>query len=143
MKFQVTRRINAPDEELWRIISDVEGIPKYWHGTKKLRVTGKAENIIYADVQFAFPGPFNKGKVRIMINEADKEVIMEYLSGPFTGAHRIKVSKGEVISDWDIEFKPLFKLIESWNENHFKQGTEHALERIEQEAVGSQAKRNQ
>jgi len=143
MKFQVTRRIDASDEELWRIISNVEDIPKYWHGTKKLKVTSKAENTIYADVQFAFPGPFNKGKVKITVNDADKEVRMEYIDGPFTGTHRIKISNGEVISDWDIEFKPLFKLIESWNENHFKQGTEHALERIEQEAMGSQAKQNQ
>ncbi|GGP20690.1 hypothetical protein GCM10007981_09790 [Thermocladium modestius] len=135
MKFQVSKKIDAPDEDIWRIVRDVNGIPKYWHGTRNLTIIGKEGDGIRARVQFAFPGPFNKGEVIINMNEQEREVLMNYVKGPFTGVHKISVRGGEVISYWDVKYKFPFSLIESWNENHFKQGTVHALERIERELM--------
>ncbi len=136
MRFQVSKKIDAPDEDIWRIVRDVDNIPKYWHGTRNLTIIGRDGGGIRARVQFAFPGPFNRGEVVINVNDEDREVSMNYVKGPFTGVHRVSVHGGEVISYWDVKYKFPFSLMEAWNENHFKQGTAHALERIELELMG-------
>jgi hypothetical protein len=115
-------------EPVWKRLSDVERIPEYWRGTKSLTVLEKIDGTkLIAAAKFAFGGT---GKVRISIDAASKTLLMEYLSGPFTGTQTVKMVGKRLEAKWDITFHGIFKIGSGRTAGHFKGGTVHALERL-------------
>lgn len=127
MLFEDSLRFEGNQDEVWRRVSAIREIPMYWHGTKSLEVVSKENNAIHAKVRFAFGG---SGEADILTDEEKKTVTIRYTSGPFTGEQRIVVSYWSVSAKWDVKFRGVFRLASGWNENHFKSGTRHALERL-------------
>lgn len=115
-------------EAVWKRLSDVERIPEYWRGTKSLTVLEKIDGTkLIAASKFAFGGT---GKVGITTDDANKTLLMEYLSGPFTGTQTVKIVGKRLEARWDITFHGIFKIGSGRTAGHFKSGTVHALERL-------------
>ena len=125
--FKLEKEFKANPEKIWKIISDISSIPKYWHGHKEIKIIKKDEKYIEAYVNFVFP---STAKVRYEINDKQKEVIAYYIDGPFKGISKIRIDNNKLIDEWDIKFNGLFKLISPWEIHHFKKGSEDALNRI-------------
>jgi hypothetical protein len=115
-------------EVVWKRISDVEKIPEYWHGTKSLEVLEKIDGTkVMAAAKFAFGG---SGKVRITTDAAARTLLLEYLSGPFTGTQTVRIVAKRLEAEWDIAFHGIFKIGSGRTAGHFRSGTVHALERL-------------
>ncbi|MDT7902190.1 MAG: SRPBCC family protein [Acidianus sp.] len=129
--FSVSKKFDVSPQAVWNIVKDVNSIPKYWKGTRELHVNKVAEGIYEGVVRFAFP---SKGRIRLIVDDENKKLTFNYLSGPIKGYNIVEVKENEIISSWRVKMSLLLALAESWNAKHFKQGTEHALDRIISEA---------
>ncbi|WP_338602084.1 SRPBCC family protein [Sulfolobus tengchongensis] len=132
IEFTIEKSFTLPEEVVWTIVRDVNSIPKYWRGVRELDVKEVSKNIYEGKIRFAFP---SNGRVRITVDENEKSLTFEYLDGPIRGYNKVKVFKGKIISEWRVRMSGLLRLSENWNKNHFMQGTEHALERILNDAI--------
>ena len=52
--FRITKQIEASQDSIWNIISDVDREPEFWHGTKSIKNINKSENLIEREVVIAF-----------------------------------------------------------------------------------------
>ncbi|MFP3163836.1 MAG: SRPBCC family protein [Acidianus hospitalis] len=129
--FSVSKKFDVSPQAVWNIVKDVNSIPKYWKGTRELHVNKVAEGIYEGVVRFAFP---SKGRIRLIVDDKNRKLTFNYLSGPIKGYNIVEVKENEIISSWRVKMSLLLALAESWNAKHFKQGTEHALDRIISEA---------
>ncbi|MGC9118192.1 MAG: SRPBCC family protein [Thermoproteus sp.] len=129
IKFRVERRVDDA-EGVWRRLSKLEDMPKYWGGHRRVEVLGVSSGIYSLRITFAFPGPLNTGYAEAAVDEARREVLLNYIRGPFTGVVRNSVAGGVLASDWDIVLSPLFIPLKPWVSSHFRKGAEHALERL-------------
>jgi len=119
--------IDGPDE-VWKRVSDVEAIPKYWHGTSSIQITErKNSGVLSIVVGFAFGG---KGRAEVSVDDQTRTLTIQYYSGPFTGVQEISVKEDRILASWDVKFTGFFKLLSKWNQSHFRAGTIHALERL-------------
>ena len=134
--FSVSRKFNVPPQIVWEIVRDVNSIPKYWKGTRELHVNKVGEGIYEGEIRFAFP---SKGKVRLIVDDKSRKLTFSYLSGPIRGFNVVEVKDNEITSTWEVKMSLLLSLTESWNAKHFKEGTEHALERIISEALSKES----
>ncbi|WP_291999116.1 SRPBCC family protein [Caldivirga sp.] len=138
--FTVRKSVKASKDVVLGIISNVEDYPKYWHGHREVKIIDRSEDTLHVYIKFAFNGPLNHGDAYVKVS--NDGVLFNFISGPFKGTHRIHVADGELISDWDIELHPLLIPVKGWIINHFKQGSEHALERIIKDAESHSGKAN-
>lgn len=129
--FSVSKKFEVPPQVVWKIVRDVNSIPKYWRGTRELHVNKVAEGVYEGIIRFAFP---SKGKIRLIVDDESRRLTFNYLSGPIKGYNVVEVKEGEITSSWSVKMSLLFAFAERWSAKHFKQGTEHALERIISEA---------
>lgn len=127
------QKCSADADGIWRLVKQVESIPRYWHGTKELKVVMKG--IEYeGTAKFAFGG---QSRVKIRLEETTRRVIVEYLDGAFTGLQSISVEKGGVSVTWDIHFRGIYRIFGKTNARHFANGSSNALARICEEAIKS------
>jgi hypothetical protein len=129
VRFEESLRFEGNQGEVWKRASTIREIPNYWHGTKSLGVVGEDRGVVHAKLKFAFGG---SGEADILTDSQNGTLTIRYTSGPFTGEQVIEVRNGSVTARWDIRFRGVFRLASSWNENHFRSGTKHALERLTQ-----------
>ncbi|MFP3191810.1 MAG: SRPBCC family protein [Thermoproteus sp.] len=129
IKFRVERRVGDA-EAVWRRLSRLEDMPKYWGGHRRVEVLGVNSGIYSLRITFAFPGPLNVGYAEAAVDEARREVLLNYVRGPFTGIVKNYVAGGVLASDWDIIVNALFIPLKPWISSHFRRGAEHALERL-------------
>ena len=74
-------QINAPQENVWKIISKVDNDPAYWKGTTHIRNISKEQNVITRDV---FLGKDNKCQQRVILFPKEG-VHIKWLKGPIIG----------------------------------------------------------
>lgn len=127
MRFEETKKFGCDASEVWGRASAIDQIPTYWHGTRSLEQVSEHGGMVHAKVRFAFGG---SGEANIYINEEERVVTIEYVSGPFTGKQTVEVTDGNVTASWDVKFRGPYRLALKWNEGHFRSGTVHALERL-------------
>lgn len=127
IEFTVTKSFNCDPDIIWNIVKDLNSVPNYWKGTRELKVKEIEKGIYEGTVRFAFP---STGKIKIVINEQKRTVTFQYLSGTIKGYNFVKVSRDSLSSRWEVSTLILLKLFEKRISEHFKIGTEHALERI-------------
>jgi hypothetical protein len=130
MRFTERCEFRGDPAEVWRRVSDIENIPLYWHGTRKLTASKEAGRTV-ADVVFAFGG---KGRAVISADDASKTLVIDYVKGPLRGPQTIRVSETAVEAEWSVEFTGAYRIVGPLNESHFRSGTRNALQRL---ATGS------
>jgi len=127
MHFEETMKFEGDPAEVWKRVSSIEEIPKYWHGTRSLLVVGEGDGVTRVKVKFAFGG---SGDADISIDENRRTMTIDYRAGAFTGKQTVTVTDGSVAADWDVRFRGIYRPASKWNEGHFRSGTVHALERL-------------
>jgi hypothetical protein len=70
------------------------------------------------------------GYAEAAVDEARREVLLNYVKGPFRGVVKNYVAGGVLVSDWDITINALFIPLKPWISSHFRKGAERALERL-------------
>ncbi len=132
IRFTVSRITTAKEENILEVISDWKNLPLYWHGMRKI-MKGEDDVLI---VKFAFPG---RTRMRYVLDLKMKISEELYLSGPFTGFKRLSIHSGEgdnseITALWEINLSSFLSIARNRMMVHLKTGTEHALERISEEA---------
>jgi hypothetical protein len=68
--------------------------------------------------------------VRVSTDAVAKAILLEYLSGPFTGTQTVRVVGKRLEARWEIDFHGIFRIGSGRTAGHFRSGTVHALERL-------------
>lgn len=126
--FEVRRDLKISREEALKRVKDIEGIPKYWKGTKELIIKRKDLDKVYAKVKFAFPG---SSYYDAIITILDNGLRIEYPKSTFfNGVQENIVTEKELVTKWSINLSLLGLPMKGWILKHFKDGATHALMRI-------------
>lgn len=130
--FHTTKQIEASQDSIWNIISDVDREPEFWHGTKSIKNIRKDGNVIEREAIIAFRN--SKCKEVITLNPKNS-VKKKITDGAIMGTKNIVLTpvgtnKTRVDVQWDISVKGIFGLFRGLIKKHITEGTEDALHRI-------------
>ncbi|MFB6469999.1 MAG: SRPBCC family protein [Vulcanisaeta sp. AZ3] len=143
IEFTITREVSTEAQgEVWKILSNIEGMPRYWRGHREVNIVSKDGNNYLARIRFAFPGPMNRGIAKITVDELEKQVLINYINGPIRGYVMNKLSSNALSSRWMVRITPIFIIMKPWIKKHFMEGTTNALTRIVQEAINQEKPKN-
>lgn len=130
--FCITKQIEASQDSLWNIISDVDREPEFWHGTKSIKNIRKDGNVIEREAVIAFRN--SKCKEVITLNPKNS-VKKKITDGAIMGTKNIVLTpigtnKTRVDVQWNISVNGIFGLFRGLIKKHITEGTEDALHRI-------------
>ena len=135
VRIEASREINAPVEKVWKIASDMDNEPKYWHGTKSVKNLNVNGNVINREVIIAFKN--SKCMEKVTLNPM-KSIEVEITEGPMKGSRVITLNdaggKTKVDVVWDIKLTGMMSMFTGMVKGHIEQGTKDALERISADA---------
>jgi ribosome-associated toxin RatA of RatAB toxin-antitoxin module len=132
-----SKDIEASQEKVWDIVSDVDREPEFWHGTKSIKNIKKDGNVIEREVVIAFRNSVCKEVVTL---DPKRAVNIKITDGPMKGTKNITINaitdnKTRVDVHWDIKIKGFFRLFTRMIKKHISEGTEDALQRISKAAA--------
>lgn len=135
VRIEVSKEINASLEKVWKIASDLDNEPKYWHGTKEVKNLKVDGNTITREVIIAFK---NSKCMETVVLDPMKSVEVSITEGPMKGTKTITLNdmngKTKVDVVWDIKLSGMMSMFTGMVKGHIQQGTEDALERIKTDA---------
>ena len=135
VRIEVSKEINAPTEKVWKITSDIDNEPKYWHGTKSVKNLKVDGNTITREVVIAFKD--SKCMETVVLNPM-KSIEINITDGPMKGTKTITLNdmngKTKIDVVWDIKLSGMMSMFTGMVKGHIQQGTEDALERVRADA---------
>ena len=135
VQIQASIEINASQDKVWNIISDLDSEPKYWKGTKEIRNISRNENVVNREVTLAFRDSKCLQTVTIFPSE---KIHVKFTKGVIDGTKIISVStignKTRLDATWDIKLSGMMGMFTGMVKKHIQSGTEQALQSIKQEA---------
>jgi len=128
-------QINAPTEKVWNIISDLDGEPRFWKGTKEVRNISKEGNVVTREITIAF----KDSKCMQTVTLYPKEKIQAtFTKGIINGTKTVTLFPKENVTQleatWDIKLSGMMGMFTGMVKKHIQSGTEQALQSIKQEA---------
>ena len=131
VNFRTSKKINAPISEVWRILSDTDREPEFWHGTKSVKNISKSSNSVEREVVIAFKNSVCKETVTI---DPMKSVTTEITDGPLKGRKTVLINadgqNASVVDvEWDILLFGFMSIFSKMVKKHILEGTNDALER--------------
>lgn len=135
VRIEVSKEINAPTEKVWKITSDIDNEPKYWHGTKSVKNLKVDGNTITREVVMAFKD--SKCMETVVLNPM-KSIEINITDGLMKGTKTIALNnmngKTKVDVVWDIKLSGMMSMFTGMVKGHIQQGSEDALERVRADA---------
>lgn len=135
VRIEASREINAPLEKVWKVASDMDNEPKYWHGTKSVKNLKVDGNTINREVVIAFK---NSKCTETVVLNPKKSIDIQITEGPMKGSKVITLNdiggKTKVDVVWDIKLSGMMSMFTGMVKGHIEQGTKDALERISADA---------
>jgi len=133
--FHTSKKIHAPVSEVWKVISDIDREPEFWHGIKSIKNISKSGNIVEREVVIAFKNSVCKEIVTIVPMKSITTVITE---GPLKGKKVVVINHDEekasfVDVEWDIRLSGFMGIFSKMVKKHILEGTNDALNRISKE----------
>ena len=130
--FHTSKKIYAPVSEVWKVLSDIDREPEFWHGTKSVKNISKSDNIVEREVVIAFKNSVCKETVTIVPMKSITTVITE---GPLKGKKVVVINpdgdKASVVDvEWDIRLSGFMGIFSKMVKKHILEGTNDALNRI-------------
>lgn len=127
-----SREIPAPLAAVWRIVSDVDNEPEYWHGTRTVKNISKTGNTIEREVTIAFRDAVCRQTV---VLDPEKSVLIKITDGPIKGTKTIALtpigeSATRIDVAWDVKLAGFLGMFSGVVKKHISEGTEQALDRI-------------
>ena len=135
VNFHTAKKINASVPEVWKILSDIDREPEFWHGTKSIKNITKSDKVVDREVVIAFKNSLCKERVTI---DPMKSVTTEIIDGPIKGKKVVVLNpdgNGSIIDvEWDIRLSGFMGIFSKMVKKHILEGTNDALERISKAA---------
>jgi carbon monoxide dehydrogenase subunit G len=133
--FHTSKKIQAPVSEVWKVLSDIDREPEFWHGTKSIKNISKSGNIAEREVVIAFKNSVCKETVTIV---PMKSITTDITEGPLKGKKVIVINpEGDETSvvdvEWDIRLSGFMGIFSKMVKKHILEGTNDALNRISKE----------
>ena len=132
VNFHKAKKINAPVSEVWKILSDIDREPEFWHGTKSIKNITKSDKVVEREVVIAFKNSVCKETVTI---DPMKSITTEITDGPLKGKKVVVINpdgdqESIVDVEWDIRLSGFMGIFSKMVKKHILEGTNDALERI-------------
>ncbi len=136
VNFHTVKKINAPVYKVWKILSDIDREPEFWHGTKSIKNITKSDKVVEREVVIAFKNSVCKETVTI---DPMRSVTTEITDGPLKGKKVVVINPdgdhGSVVDvEWDIRLSGFMGILSKMVKKHILAGTNDALERISKAA---------
>ena len=130
--FHTSKKIYAPVTEVWKVLSDIDREPEFWHGTKSIRNISKSDNLVEREVVIAFKNSVCKETVTIV---PMKSITTDITEGPLKGKKVVVINpdgdKASVVDvEWDIRLSGFMGIFSKMVKKHILEGTNDALNRI-------------
>ena len=130
--FHTSKKIYAPVSEVWKVSSDIDREPEFWHGTKSIKNISKSDNIVEREVVIAFKNSVCKETVTIV---PMKSITTDITEGPLKGKKVVVINpdgdKASVVDiEWDIRLSGFMGIFSKMVKKHILEGTNDALNRI-------------
>lgn len=137
-RIKETIEINASIDRTWEIISDLDGEPTFWWGTKKVENISREGNVIDREIYQNFG---NHPILQKVILNPKTEIEIQYLKGVTLGVKRLRLNQinegtQNLTADWDIHFPGFYWLATPFVARHVRKGTKDALQRIKGASEG-------
>ena len=127
--------VNAPLDRVWNIISDLDGEPKFWKGTKEVRNISKDGNVVTREITIAFKDSKCMQTVTLHPNE---KIHATFTKGILNGTKTLSLSPKDggtlLEAVWNIRLSGMMGVFTGMVKKHIQSGTEQALASIKQEA---------
>jgi len=132
---EVKVEINATEDKVWEIISDIDNEPKFWKGTKNVKNISKNDNVIHREVTIAFRDQKCLQEVTL---EPKRKIDAKFTKGIINGSKTMTISTKEnkttLVTSWDMKLTGIMGMFTGVIKNHIKSGTEQAMQSIKEEA---------
>lgn len=133
--FHTSKKIHAPVSEVWKVLSDIDREPEFWHGIKSIKNISKSGNIVEREVVIAFKNSVCKETVTIVPMES---ITTDITEGPLKGKKVVVINRDEekasvVDIEWDIRLSGFMGIFSRMVKKHILEGTNDALNRISEE----------
>ena len=132
---EVKVEINATEDKVWEIISDIDNEPKFWKGTKNVKNISKNDNVIHREVTIAFRDQKCLQEVTL---EPKRKIDAKFTKGIINGSKIMTISTKEnktiLVTSWDMKLTGIMGMFTGVIKNHIKSGTEQAMQSIKKEA---------
>jgi carbon monoxide dehydrogenase subunit G len=126
--------INAPVDKVWDVVSDLDGEPKFWKGTKSVKNISKDGNTIIREVTIAFR---DSKCMQTVTLQPKQRILAIFTEGIINGTKTIQLipeeEKTRLETIWDIKMTGMLGMFTGMVKKHIKSGTEQALEAIKSE----------
>jgi carbon monoxide dehydrogenase subunit G len=136
-EIETSIEINAPIEQVWELISDVDNEPKFWKGTKEVQNISKEGNVVQREIILAFRD--QKCQQRVTLYPKEK-VVAEFTKGIIDGSKTVTLKNLDnhtmLEAKWDIRLTGLMGMFTGMVKKHIKDGTDLALQNIKNELEG-------
>ncbi len=132
-------RIRAPPEEVWAIVSDLDGEPRYWRGTRSVRNVSESGGVVTREITIAFRGKKCMQEVTVVPMERIEAVFTEgVMRGTKVLSMRAEEWQGGGVTvleaAWDVGLAGMMGMFDGAVGRHIRGGTEQALAAIKEEA---------
>jgi predicted DNA-binding antitoxin AbrB/MazE fold protein len=132
---EISTQVNAPNDKVWKIISDLDNETKYWKGTKQIRNISKEGNKITREITLVFRDSKCMQQITLFPKEKIEAV---FTDGILKGVKTINLKSGEkginLHAVWDIKLSGMMGMFTGMVKKHIRNGTEQALQSIKEEA---------
>lgn len=134
-------RIRAPPEEVWAIVSDLDGEPRYWRGTRSVRNVSESGGVLTREITIAFRGKKCMQEVTVVpmerIEAAFTEGVMRGTKILSMRAEEGPNREGRITvleAAWDVRLAGMMGMFDGAVGRHIRGGTEQALAAIKEES---------
>lgn len=130
--FHTSKKIDAPVSEVWKVLSDIDREPEFWHGTKSIKNISKSDNIVEREVVITFKNSVCKETVTL---DPMKSITTNITEGPLKGKKIVVINpdgdNASVVDvEWDIRLSGFMGIFSKMVTKHILEGTNDALNRI-------------
>ena len=124
--------MNASVSEVWKILSDLNREPEFWHGTKSIKNISKSDKMVEREVVIAFKNSICRETVTI---DPMKSITTQIIDGPIKGKKVIVINpdgdQASVVDvEWDIRISGFMGIFSKMVKKDILEGTNDALDRI-------------
>jgi ribosome-associated toxin RatA of RatAB toxin-antitoxin module len=132
VNFHTAKKMNASVSDVWKILSDLNREPEFWHGTKSIKNISKSDKMVEREVVIAFKNSICRETVTI---DPMKSITTQIIDGPIKGKKVIVINpdgdQASVVDvEWDIRISGFMGIFSKMVKKHILEGTNDALERI-------------
>ena len=131
---EVEVEIDASQDKVWEVISDIDNEPKFWKGTKEVRNLSKEGNKVNREIIIAFRDQKCLQEVTLQPKE---KIEAKFTKGIIQGEKIVSIiprdEKVILKTIWNIKLTGLMGMFTGMIKNHIKSGTEQAMQSIKNE----------